>query len=361
MAWEDDQHTLDRVRDALDVCRVPTAFPETIALPYLVGELRSWLDDDRQWRHGRETGWRSLIQDTRASLEPYAPASLAPAVDHDALLDELSQCKRQLRDDDPHREELLRRRLATVCDQLEATLVTADARVAAWQDIVASASDPANAQAAARRLLDIAAWAGMDTEGLLRALQFCLGEGDQRPIMGPHHRLMRAADEVRREPRRTTITVWLRILFAQLSGGVIAVGPNVTLYAEAATFTERTGVSRHPTARLLRHHGDRLGRHLPTTTGRMADMAQLMCWLRDARSSPPAARLVLCDRAIETVSGWAGAATPRSFVERHLISSWSRRQMIGELQAIAIELYYNDQRHYLPDTHPDYQAWAAIC
>jgi hypothetical protein len=475
MAWPDDQHTLDCVREALDASRVREPFPEIIGLPHLISELRSWLEDDRQWRHARASGWRSLIQDTRASLEPYSAAALLPTADHSELLDELDQCDREIAQDDPHREELLRRRLASICDQLESALLTGDARAAVWEDIVGSASDPAQAQAATRRLLDLAAWAGLDTEVLLRTLQADLAEGDQRPILGPHHRLKRAGEEVTREPRRATITVWLRILFAHLRTDKIAVGPHVTVFqadlllpqfgnpnrdtpldlvnddgplealcradqlridrsptmakhvetpwalaridvpdattdeavrrarltaatfgalgtlygaapslwrvddsyvtfrgarrsaatssapvAESATFAERTGVGRDPTAGLLRFNADRLGRHLPTTSGRMAEIAQLMLWLRDARSSPPAARLVLCDRAIETISGWAGVATPRRFVERHLIPSWSRRQMIGELRAVAIDLYYNDERQHLPDTHPDYQAWASI-
>ncbi len=475
MAWPDDQHTLDCVRDALDASRVPEPFPRIIGLPQLISELRSWLEDDRQWRHARAAGWRSLIQDTRASLGPYPAAALSPAADRGELLEELEQCDREIAQDDPHREELLRRRLTSVCDQLESALLTADARAAAWEDIIESVSDPAEARAATRRLLDLAAWAGLDTEILLRALQAGLAEGDQRPILGPHHRLKRAGEEVTREPRRAEITVWLRILFAHLRTDKIAVGPRVTLFqadsllpqfgnpnadtpldlihddgplealcradhlrigqsptvakhvetpwalaridvpdatteeairrarltaatfgalgtlygaapslwrvddsyvtfraarrsaakssapvAESATFAERTGVGRDPTAGLLRFNADRLGRHLPTTSGRMADIAQLMLWLRDARASPPAARLVLCDRAIETISGWAGVATPRRFVERHLIPSWCRRQMIGELRAVAIDLYYNDERQHLPDTHPDYQAWASI-
>jgi hypothetical protein len=457
MAWPDDQHTLDCVRDALEAARVPTPFPEIIGLPHLVSELKSWLEDDRQWRHARAAGWRSLIQDTRASLEPYVAEGLSPTADHAELLDELDQCDREVAQDDPHREELLRRRLISVCNQLEAALLCADARAAAWEDVVACATEPARAVAATRRLFDLATWAGMDTEILVRTLNDCLAEGGQRPILGPHHRLERAGEVVVREPRRATITVWLRILFAHLRAGKIAVGPRITLFqadwllpqfgrptpdtpfdlihddgplevlcradhlrmgqsppaashvetpwalaridvpnatteeairrarltaatfgalgtlygaapslwqvdasyvtfrdgrrsaaessapiAESATFAERSGVGRDPTAGLLRHNADRLGRHLPATSGRMAEIAQLMLWLRDARSSPPSARLVLCDRAIETVSGWAGVATPRRFVERHLIPSWCRRQMIGELRAMAIELYYND-------------------
>jgi len=73
---------------------------------------------------------------------------------------------------------------------------------------------------------------------------------------------------------------------------------------DAASFTERSAVSRDPTAGLLRHNAQRLGKHLPTAPGRMDEIAELMLWIRDARSSPPASRLVLCDRAIETVSGW---------------------------------------------------------
>jgi hypothetical protein len=69
---------------------------------------------------------------------------------------------------------------------------------------------------------------------------------------------------------------------------------------------------------------------------------------------------VLCDRAIETVSGWAGISTPRRFVDAYLIPSWAHRRMLNEIGAIAIDVVHNDERqHYFPNS-PEHQSWAEI-
>jgi hypothetical protein len=475
MGWMEDEQKLDRVEAALRASLRRSPFPELVGLPHLVQELRSWLIDDRQWRHARGGGWRSLVRDVEASLLAYPASVLAHAGGRSELRDELQQCDRELAQEDLRREEMLRRRLSHICDQLEVGLITPDARTAAWDDLVARNASQSQARASAARLFDLTAWAGLESEGLLQALEFYLGGQTQRPIAPARLRLARAAAQVARAPERAIITVWLRILFAPIHAGMLAVGSNVQIYqasalagkfahpdaatptevvnddgslrslcradellnpshppvathvetpwalarievpnattqeavgrarrtaailgalgtlygadpslwridnsfvtfragsrsaasfaapvADSASFTERVAVSRDPTAGLLRHTALRLGKHLPTTPGRMDEIAELMLWLREAHSSPPPSRLVLCDRAIETVSGWAGVATPRRFVEMHLIPSWSRRQMLGEIRAIAIEIFYNDQRRVFPAGDPRHDAWAEV-
>jgi hypothetical protein len=475
MGWVEDEEKLDRVETALRSSLQRPPFPELVGLPHLVQELRSWLKDDRQWRHARAAGWRSLVRDVEASLVPYPTSVLAHAGDRSDLLDELQECDRELGQEELRREEMLRRRLGRICDQLEAGLITSEARTAAWDDLVARNASQGQARASAARLFDVTAWAGLESEGLLQALEFYLEGQRQRPIASARLRLARAGAQVARAPDRGIITVWLRILFAPIHAGMLAVGSNVQIYqaswlaakfanpdaatptdvlnddgslrslcradellnpsnppvaahvetpwalvsievpnattqeavgrarrtaatlgalgtlygadpslwriddsfvtfragrrsaatfaapvADSASFTERVAVSRDPTAGLLRHNALRLGKQLPTTPGRMDEIAELMLWLREAHSSPPASRLVLCDRAIETVSGWAGVATPRRFVEMHLIPSWSRRQMLGEVRAIAIEIFYNDQRRVFPAGDPRHDAWAEV-
>ena len=92
----------------------------------------------------------------------------------------------------------------------------------------------------------------------------------------------------------------------------------------------------------------------------MLEISELMVWLRDARSSPSPARLVLCDRAIETVSGWAGVSTPRRFVDAYLIPSWAHVRMLNAIAAIAIDVVYNDERRDYFEDRPEHQAWAEV-
>jgi hypothetical protein len=129
---------------------------------------------------------------------------------------------------------------------------------------------------------------------------------------------------------------------------------------ESPTIAERVGVDRDPTAAILRHEGERLGRHLPVRDGRMWEISELLVWLRDARSSPPPARLVLCHRAIETVSGWAGVPTPRRFVDDHLIPSWAHGRMLNAIAAIAVDFVYNDNRRLFYEHLAEHQEWAEL-
>jgi hypothetical protein len=111
---------------------------------------------------------------------------------------------------------------------------------------------------------------------------------------------------------------------------------------ESATFVQRVGVEDDPTARTLLQQRERLSPHLPIREGQLAQTAELLRWLRDARASPPPARLVLCDRAIERISAWAGIATPRRFVEQHLIPSWAYSRIGTALRNVAVSIIYDD-------------------
>jgi hypothetical protein len=129
---------------------------------------------------------------------------------------------------------------------------------------------------------------------------------------------------------------------------------------EAPTITERVGVTRDPTAEILLRSRKKLAAHLPVGDGPMAAAAELLTWLRDARSSPPPSRLVLCDRVIETVSSWAGISKPQRFVEDHLIPSWAYGRMNSTLLSIAQDIRHDDhRRHYPPETN-EYAAWKEI-
>ena len=122
------------------------------------------------------------------------------------------------------------------------------------------------------------------------------------------------------------------------------------------TITERTAVIRDPTAAVLRANRADLARFLPVR-GPMARSAQLLSWLRDASALPAPVKLVLCDRAIEAVSAWAGFASPHRFVEQDLAASWALRQIRNRVQQVALDIVYNDNRRLFPAGTAERDAW----
>ena len=81
------------------------------------------------------------------------------------------------------------------------------------------------------------------------------------------------------------------------------------------------------TAFHLAHHADALGRHLPLRDPQLKTAARLLVWLRRADANDDPARLVLCERVIEQVSGWAGIARPARFVVELLKPMWMYQQI----------------------------------
>lgn len=122
---------------------------------------------------------------------------------------------------------------------------------------------------------------------------------------------------------------------------------------------ERTGMVQDPTASTLREDRERLIPHLPIAGGEMADVAELLEWLRDARRSPPSARLVLCDRAIERCAKRGGIASPRRFVESFLIPNWAYMRVRSELLTLANRVRFDSHRHYA-DGSPERLAYQQI-
>lgn len=99
------------------------------------------------------------------------------------------------------------------------------------------------------------------------------------------------------------------------------------------------------TGRSLADVADRLGEHLPVKDPAIEQAATLLSWLRTARLTEGPPRLLLCDRVVEQVSGWAGFDEPRRFVTEYLRLSWAlgrvRNNVANTAFAAAIEL----QRH----------------
>jgi hypothetical protein len=123
------------------------------------------------------------------------------------------------------------------------------------------------------------------------------------------------------------------------------------------SITETVGISHDQTANALDREGDRLGRHLPVRGGQMARVAQILRWLRDARVSPPPARLALCARAIEVVSAWAGFATPDRFVAQHLARSWAWSRVRSALDDVAVQIIFGEELAHAPIDAPEKKLW----
>jgi hypothetical protein len=86
------------------------------------------------------------------------------------------------------------------------------------------------------------------------------------------------------------------------------------------------------TAVELGRNADALARHLPLTDSRLRVAGRLLVWMRQATANDDPARIVLCERVIEQVCGWAGMAVPARFIEDHLKPSWIYWQIRGTAQ-----------------------------
>lgn len=97
--------------------------------------------------------------------------------------------------------------------------------------------------------------------------------------------------------------------------------------AEEPAWTESVGVAEDRTGQIVLEVSERLAGHVPFRDPELEEAMSMFGWLRGARSTPPAARLVLCDRVIEAVCGWAGMRSRQAFVRDHLIPWWARTRV----------------------------------
>ncbi len=96
------------------------------------------------------------------------------------------------------------------------------------------------------------------------------------------------------------------------------------------TSGQRVAMSEDWTAEVIEKNADRWGKHLPIRDSRMQEAAHLLVWLHKARETWGPARLVLCDRVIERVAGWAGLASPRRLIADHIKIQWAIGSMRSE-------------------------------
>ena len=118
--------------------------------------------------------------------------------------------------------------------------------------------------------------------------------------------------------------------------------------SEVLTVQEHVALSqRDHTADTLARVADELGPHLPVRDQRVGEACKLLSALRQARRSSDAARILLCDRLVEQVAGWAGVADRAYFLQDHLRPAWSYRRIRSEIADVgwAAQYAFSEQNH----------------
>lgn len=103
----------------------------------------------------------------------------------------------------------------------------------------------------------------------------------------------------------------------------------------AFTFDEdaaRDALHGDMTATHLLRHAHRLEQHLPLRDPKLRTAGRLLVWLRRATATDNPAQLVLCERVIEQVCGWAGVSEPTRFVTEYLRPDWVNQQIRREIE-----------------------------
>lgn len=105
--------------------------------------------------------------------------------------------------------------------------------------------------------------------------------------------------------------------------------------AFSPTTAQRVAMSTDITSEVIGRNAERWGPHFPVLDSGMQQATHLLIWLRKAREAWAPGRLILCDRVIERVAGWAGLSSPRRFVDDYLKLPWALHRMRSELAGIA--------------------------
>ena len=96
--------------------------------------------------------------------------------------------------------------------------------------------------------------------------------------------------------------------------------------------TARARLAEHESRRdavalRISRQADDLASHLPLQTHRLRAAARLLVWLRQASATSAPATVVLCDRVVEQVCGWAGVAEFSRFTDEYLKPEWTYIQI----------------------------------
>jgi hypothetical protein len=93
------------------------------------------------------------------------------------------------------------------------------------------------------------------------------------------------------------------------------------------------------TVEVITKNAERWGPHFPIRDEQIQEAAHLLVWLRKASETWGPARLILCDRVVERVAGWAGLSGPRRLIDDHLKLDWAINSMRNECANIAWDAY----------------------
>jgi hypothetical protein len=130
--------------------------------------------------------------------------------------------------------------------------------------------------------------------------------------------------------------------------------------AEEPGWTESVGVAEDQTAEVIRRLSERLTGHVPFRDSELEEAMAMVGWLRGARAAPPAARLVLCDRVIEAVCGWAGMRSRDAFVREQVIPWWAHARFEFLVTKVAHRLAHGHPGPRLPADDPFRAVWEEI-
>jgi hypothetical protein len=130
--------------------------------------------------------------------------------------------------------------------------------------------------------------------------------------------------------------------------------------AEEPEWTETVGVAEDRTAEIIGRLSERLAGHVPFRDTELEEAMAMFGWLRGARSTPLAARLVLCDRVIEAVCGWVGMRSRDAFVREHVIPWWALLRLEFLVTKVARRLAYSHPPARLPADDPFRAVWDEI-
>jgi hypothetical protein len=122
--------------------------------------------------------------------------------------------------------------------------------------------------------------------------------------------------------------------------------------AHAFSFDEtkaHDALHRDSTAAHLKENVELLAPHLPLVSAQLRTAARLAVWLRRAKTTDDPTRLLLCERVVEQVCGWAGINAMERFVGQSIKPSWMHQQLRAEIsdayRQLTADLLHAPHRH----------------
>lgn len=279
--------SLDRALDALSTAERAPHFPVEPDLTVIIGELQSWLEDDRQWLAAYARQWSSLLADVDAARRAVGQ-ELAQHLDgSQAGWREIAACQKDLKGQNGKKifDPALRRRLQRAVAPIATSLREPDALGAIWDDLIAS-SDHAVARREARRLALFIQAQGHDPKRLLRQLEDILRDDKfavdlargghpgseahgKRAGFDEVERVALARDALNAPPRRADAVVWLSYSLAPLGRDTLRLGDAVSLFRASwlrSVFAGEIDAELPPEAQKLDEYS-----HLPMLAGAPPD------------------------------------------------------------------------------------------